>query len=39
MKNQNAELGGVGDDGSDVASCVEQGTNRHAYTFSKKASL
>jgi len=39
MKNQNAELGGVGDDGSDVASCVQQGTNRYAYTFFKKTSL
>jgi hypothetical protein len=38
MKNQNAELGAA-DDGSDRANCLSQETNRHAYTFFKKASL
>jgi hypothetical protein len=40
MKSRSAELGGVADDGSDFADChAQQGTNPHACTFSKKASL
>jgi hypothetical protein len=40
MKNRSAELGGVADDGSDFADWyAQQGTNRHASTFFKKASL
>jgi hypothetical protein len=39
MKNRSAELG-VADDGSDFAHWhAQQGTNPHACTFSKKASL
>jgi hypothetical protein len=40
MKNRCAEPGGVADDGSDFADWhAQQGTNPHACTLSKKASL
>jgi hypothetical protein len=41
MKSRSAELGGgVANGGSDFADWhAQQGTNRHAYAFSKKASF